>query len=286
MSNLIAALVESRERLQTFSRGEFYNATPAERARLSSAASATWQTAYGMAHQAYRSWPKAKQVVIERELRRALGNKYSFGSAGVQEVIDEVKTGRPSPYRDLWGGVKNPEFCPADMRDAAKGLDVLIKAWGSSETEDAYYAKIKDAVVLLPMVWNIHQADMIILKEDGDGNLPEQGTINLHHNDIGEIDALIQQLIGQKVIFFPIENQDQTISFYDAHYKPEMPFEFEVYLTRYVPHGREIDRKSKPLGKLTAQVYNPLTETDAINIAEFFAKLLPLAVIEEESIRR
>lgn len=223
------------------------------------------------AHQIYFSWPLPKQIRGARQLRveMAKAGEWSHCQGGVIDKIKEIKTGIFS----------DTSVHSGSMRTFAYGLRELVKENKNPDQTDPYWDRIKDAVLIEPRPG--YAVRCIMAKEDGRGEFDKYGRLPdmTIFNDTkpkeveikkGKLKREIDNLVGAKTIFIPVETRLDSQAYELASYRqPELSFEFDVH-ERYSPET------GKPEGRVIKTIkleeYNPLTNKNAETMYAFFEK--------------
>lgn len=213
-------------------------------------------------HLVYSSWPKPKQVKIEREVspRQEYDNF-------IIEMFKDIRAGKTSMSMHSDGSIVG-----LPLRRTSNILRRIVDEDKNPDNSDPYYDRIKDTVVILPQPSN----DINLLKEDGNGYLKryfkQNECLDIRHSSFTaprKLKQLVNSLVGNNVIFYPIISEREYNSFESVWgSKIEIPFSFEIGDSdKESKYGRKITG-----GKVLAEVFSPFEQEDAEYVANFFQR--------------
>jgi hypothetical protein len=222
------------------------------------------------AHEIYGKFPRPKAVRAERQMKLEMVT-VNYGSGGAIDRVKELREGKYNPlFPDL-------PFNTVQILAVAQGLRALVAENRNPDVTDAYWERVRDAVIIEPRPG--YSMPIILHTEDGFGNFElqhrygETARLDSQKSTTKDLQPLIESLIGGRVIFFPLKTSEE-VSAYDharhknLHLSMEEPFEFEV--RTWDENVQNFVGESK--GTVKAAEYNPFAKEDAENVVKFFGE--------------
>ncbi len=197
------------------------------------------------ASELFSSWPELKQIRAMRQLRVAM-SRAGFFSHYEKKLFINVE--------EIESGIYDRRFEINQMglKTMAYGLRELVSENRNPDESDEYYDRIKYSTIVQPRPGYRIQAQFF--KADKRGCF--ERCDNLETDSVA-VEAAISELVGSKVIFYPLCTKDDLVCFDRAwDEKPEIPFEFEM--------------KTGVIKKIRAEEFYPLKRKSADYIKGFF----------------
>ena len=219
-----------------------------------------YQAVVPVAHRIYAAWARPKQVRGSRQLRVAVG---SHSTTGAFWTVGQIETGE---YHTLSNLPKHSD----DMRRFASALRELVREDQNPDQTDPYWDRIRGATIVTPRPG--YCVPVLFSRENGRGLFDGHGKADSGYSleDPGEIAGVIDDLVGGKVIFFPIATREQSVAYGVAQGRqPEMQFEVDMIPYRWDWDREDLVVAGRSQGVLKAQELEPFTEGNARRVLAF-----------------
>ena len=224
-------------------------------------------TTIPVAHELYLLLPKAKKVRSDRKMRVAMAatdRDSHHSSGGVYEVLGNIRDGTVRGMPDTARDSLFPNYL-------ATALRALVEESRNGNCTDPYWNEIRDSYAIAP--WPFRPIRVEFSREDGLGEFRRYkydetvGSLN-DSQTIEATNRIIEDLVGEKVFFFPIRNHPESVAYYGAQRaQPEMVFNFDV---------REVEERGpgnitygKVIGGINAWRFDSFRKQDATEVKNF-----------------
>jgi len=236
------------------------------------------------AKQIYDSWSRPKQTRVTRQLYNVMDSieVNSWPILDNWTLIGEIQSGN---FDESVGPAHIPrnegQFIPL-----VAGVKELIKENNIANDTDPYFERINEAYVIIPISRNgVLPVEFLVADTNSYGYfeyytaLPLNDGSNIRCKNMqqniadGVVFDWVKDLMGKKVIFFPISTDAEILSYKTAQKKQlEMVFEFDVF-------ENGVD-SNNPVGHIVAKEYGALTSIGANEIIAFIKdKTLPQYIL-------
>lgn len=217
-----------------------------------------------LAHELYKSWPKAKQIRGSRYLRveMAKGGAFSHNMQAVFNYLEDLERGRAKHMFNL-------PMNADEIRTAVYLLRGVVNENRNPDVTDPYWDRIRGSVVIEPRPG--YAIKTLFHQENGNGLFDDYEWERVLKSN-SEIPKVIDELVEKKkVIFFPIKTHLESVNFRHA-WDLQLPFEFEVREPEEKVDRIMIEFTGKLVGKIVAEEFSPFTSEDSKRVKQFLQK--------------